>query len=58
LGPIILGRGADSEWDAEAVYTNIKEKMNKTPYTFEYFCAFELLLDLSWNKLKDLINAS
>ncbi|MFX0137705.1 MAG: hypothetical protein ACFFDN_28960 [Candidatus Hodarchaeota archaeon] len=39
-------RGAESEWDAEVVYTNIKENMNKTPYTFEYFCTFELLLDL------------
>lgn len=51
-------RGADSERDAEVVYTNIKEKMNKTPCTFEYFCAFELLLEVGWNALKGLLNAA
>ena len=51
-------RGADSEWDAESIHTNIKEKMNKTPYTFEYYCAFELLLELGWKILKDLLNSA
>ncbi|MFX1506701.1 MAG: hypothetical protein ACFFDC_11415 [Promethearchaeota archaeon] len=51
-------RGADSEWDAESVHTNIKEKMNKTPHTFEYYCAFELLLDIGWKTLKDLLNSA
>ncbi|MFX0125719.1 MAG: hypothetical protein ACFFAE_18995 [Candidatus Hodarchaeota archaeon] len=50
-------RGADSDWDAESIYSNIKEKMKKTPYTFEYFCAFELLVEVGWNALKDLLNS-
>lgn len=51
-------KGVDSEWDAEAVYTSIKENMNKTPSTFEYFCAFKVLLDVSWCALEDLLNSA
>jgi hypothetical protein len=51
-------RGADSVWDAESVHTNIKENMNKTPNTFEYYCAFELLLEIGWKTLTDLLNSA
>ncbi|MFW9906707.1 MAG: hypothetical protein ACFFFH_20545 [Candidatus Thorarchaeota archaeon] len=51
-------RGVDSEWDAESVHTNIKEKMNKAPNKFEYYCAFELLLEIGWNTLKELLNSA